>query len=135
MVTYKGEECWTTEEIMEELYIYAGEDLRRFVRQGMPCIVLGNGRRLFPKERVHAWFRGDMDLPKPKRPQTGVKLSWSKVSALLGAKGFTPMSLEVERGISYKRLYRIKKGGGVKIDTAEKIAKALGVEVEELREK
>lgn len=134
MVIYNGEECWTTEEIMEDLYIYAGGDLRRFVRQGMPCIVLGNGRRLFPKERIHAWFRGDTGAKKKRSDKNLILLSWGKIESLIGAQGFTPYGFAKEGKVCSGAIKRIRRGKVVRLSTAQKFAEALGVDVEELLE-
>lgn len=136
MVIHNGEECWTPQGIMSDLYIDSGDDLRRFVRQGMPCIVLENGRRLFPKERVHAWFRGDTTQAKKRmyKMKGTVLLSWDKIGPIVAASGLAPWRFCKTNGICCDYFTRIKNGENIRISSAKKIATALGVDVKELME-
>lgn len=133
MVTYKGEECWTVEEVMDAMYFDSTDDLRRYIRQGMPRIVCKDGRSLFPKDRVHAWFRGDTGAKRSRTDRNIVILSWDKVKDLICEQGFTPYGFSKERGICYELLKRVRRGGKVRTSTAQKFAEALGAKIEDLQ--
>lgn len=137
-----GEDCWEVEEMASELYFYENSDISKLKSEGLPRFIIDSGKggvALYPKERIHAWFRGEYDGPAEMFPldDAGIAkfpvVDFKKVTGILKDRGLTRTEISERSGADAIRvLQRARKGLGYRRMPIMRLARALGFEMTDI---